>query len=101
MTEDIQLGGNIQLSGFSDMEGGDMIIVKKIVGNHVKRISELVNDFQDIKINRKSVHETEGSEKHEIKITLNADKQFNAEVTERNLYIGIDKALKKVINSIQ
>lgn len=100
MEDNIQLGGNIELSGFSELNGGEMVIVKKIVGNHVKRITELVDDFKGIKVNMKKVHETEGSEKFEIKASLEAEKNHNAEVTERNLYVGIDNVLKKLINSI-
>jgi hypothetical protein len=29
----LQLGGNIELSGFSNLEGGAMIVLKKIIGN--------------------------------------------------------------------
>lgn len=100
MENNIQLGGNIELSGFSDLGGGDMVIIKKIVGNHVKKISETTADFKSIKITLKTVHEIEDSKKFEFHVLLIADKTYNAELTERNLYIGIDKLLKKVMNMI-
>ena len=99
MTE-IQLGGSITLNGFSDLSGGDMIIIKKIVGNHVKRITELTKDFKEIKISLKPVHEVEESKKYEFHVNLTADKQYNSEVTEFNLYIGLDKVLKKIISML-
>jgi ribosome-associated translation inhibitor RaiA len=98
--DNIQLGGNIELRGFSDFNGGDMIIIKKIVGNHVKRITELTNKFENIKISLKTVHEIEDSKKFEIKVHLIANGNHTAEVTERNIYVGIDKVLKKIINII-
>ena len=96
----IELGGNIELSGFKDLKGGDMVIVKKIVGNHVKRITELAKKFESIKITLKTVHETEKSKKYEVHVILLADGQHNAETTERNLYFSIDNVLKKIINKI-
>ena len=100
MQNSIQLGGNIELSGFSELSGGDMVILKKIIGNHVKRISELTEHFKSIKITLKTVHEIEDSKKFEFHVMLMADKIHNAELTERNIYIGIDKLLKKVISMI-
>ena len=42
----LELGGNIQLSGFSNIEPSKMIVIKKMVGNHVKKL-----DFTQIKVN--------------------------------------------------
>jgi ribosome-associated translation inhibitor RaiA len=98
--ENIQLGGNIELRGFSELSGGDMIIIKKIVGNHVKRITELTSKFENIKISLKTIHEIEDSKKFEIKVHLIANGNHTAEVTERNIYVGIDKVLKKIISII-
>lgn len=100
MEENIELGGNIKLSGFSDLEGGEMVIVKKIVGNHVKRISELRDNIEEVKINLKTIHATEASKKYELHASVIADKSYNSEITDRNLYFGIDKVMKKIIAMI-
>lgn len=34
----LELGGNIQLTGFSELNGGQMIVLKKIVGNYCEKI---------------------------------------------------------------
>ena len=100
MDENIQLGGNIKLSGFTNLEGGEMVIIKKIVGNHVKRISELRDKVDEVKINLKTIHATEASKKYELHAFLIADKNYNSEVTDRNLYFGIDKVMKKLIATV-
>ncbi len=100
MENNIQLGGNIELSGFSELSGGDMVIIKKIVGNYVKKISEITSKFKSIKITLKTVHEIEDSKKFEFHVMLITDKNNVAELTERNLYVGLDLILKKVMNII-
>lgn len=100
LEKNIQLGGNIELTGFSNLSGGDMVIIKKIVGNHVKKITDLCKDFQSIKITLKPIHEIENSKKYEMHVNLIADKQYNSDIIEHNLYIGIDKLLKKIISMI-
>ena len=36
----IELGGNINLDNFEEIEKGQLIVVKKVVGNYTKKISE-------------------------------------------------------------
>jgi len=48
MEETIELGGNISLIGFRDVEPGKLIVVKKIVGNFVKKIQDQNKDFEKI-----------------------------------------------------
>ena len=36
----IELGGNISLEGFKDVDNSEMTIIKKIVGNSTKKINE-------------------------------------------------------------
>ncbi|MBD3259811.1 hypothetical protein GF371_04255, partial [Candidatus Woesearchaeota archaeon] len=44
--ETIKLGGNIELSGFRDLDGGTMVILKKIVGNYVRKLSDNSEKFE-------------------------------------------------------
>lgn len=99
MTDTIELGGSIRLSGFGEIDGGSMIIVKKIIGSFVKKISERNDKFQSLAVTLKKVHGTEESEssgKYEIHAKLVADKLYNADVTHMNLMFAVDKVLKKV-----
>lgn len=97
-----QLGGNIELSGFREMDGASMIILKKIIGNYAKRFGDLCKDFQKLSVHMKSIHQTEGSEKYEIHVNcVDGGQKYSSEDTDRNLFIVVDNVLKKVENEIQ
>jgi len=101
MDDNMQLGGNIELSGFRDLDGATMVVLKKIVGNHAKRISELAEKFEKLHLTMKPVHETPKGEKYEIKARLiDNGKPFVSEAIERNLFVAVDNALKKIVHEI-
>jgi len=101
MDDPVQLGGNITISGFRDIDGASMVVLKKIIGNYARKIAEMNDKFESLKVTMKSVHEKEKSEKYEIHVNLmNNGKPFVSEVVERNLFIAVDNALKKVMNEI-
>lgn len=101
MEDDMQLGGNIQLSGFRDIDGASMVVLKKMIGNYARKMSDIKKDFEQLKITMKPIHETEKSEKYEIHASLIAGgKPVTSEVTERNLFVAVDNALKKVVSEI-
>ncbi len=102
--ETIELGGSIRLSGFKDIDGGSMIIIKKIIGSFVKKVSEKNPKFQSLTVTLKKIHTSEESEstgKHELRALLVADKNYNAEVTHLNLMFAVDKVLKKVESAME
>ena len=101
MDDSMQLGGNIVLSGFRDIDGASMIVLKKMVGNYARRMSELAEKFEQLHLTMRPVHEKEKSELYEINAKLmNNGKAIVSEVTERNLFVAIDSALKKIVNEI-
>jgi ribosome-associated translation inhibitor RaiA len=95
----IELGGNISLVGFKDVEPAEMVVVKKVVGNYSKRISEMSSSFKKITVSMKKIHGPE-SHKYEMACKLDADKVYNSEVTEFNLFVALDSALKKIVSSL-
>jgi hypothetical protein len=100
-TDVLQLGGNIELSGFSELDGANMIVVKKIVGSYARKISDHNKEFERLHLMLKPVHKQEHSEKYEIKgRVLVGGKSFNAEVTDRNLYFVIDSVMKKLCSEV-
>lgn len=101
MDESMQLGGNIELSGFGDIDGASMVVLKKIIGNYGRRLSEISDKFEKLSITLKLIHETEKSSKYEIHAKLiNDGKPVVSEVVERNLFVAVDSALKKIVNEI-
>jgi len=98
----LNLGGNIELTGFSDLDGGSMVILKKIVGNYAKKMSDRAKNFENLKLTMKPVHEREKSELYEVKGYLFFGGQPTvAEETDRNLFFAIDKVLKRLEESLE
>lgn len=92
--EDMQLGGNITLSGFRDVEPAKMIVVKKIVGNYIKKVQDRDIGFEKVSLTMKNVHSSE----YEIKCNLHLNgKVYNAAYTGFNLFVVLDKTLSKVM----
>lgn len=101
MEEPMQLGGNIELSGFRDIDGASMVVLKKIIGNYGRRLSEISGKFEKLSVIMKHVHETEKSSKYEVHAKLVDDgKPFASEAVERNLFVAVDSALKKIVNEV-
>ena len=97
----VELGGNISLTGFSELEPANMIVLKKIVGNYARKMSDALKDFQKLSLTMKKIHEREKSEKYELHAKLVADRTYVSEVIDRNLYVAVDSALKKIMSSIE
>jgi hypothetical protein len=93
-----ELGGNITLAGFKDIDKAELVVVKKIVGSYTRKLSDSVSGFEGIIVTLKEVHKTEqGHPKYELhaRALINGNPCVS-EVVERNLFIGLDDVLKKV-----
>ena len=86
----IELGGNINLENFEEIEPGQLIVIRKVVGNYTKKISEKHKDFKKITVS--IVPET----KYKIKVTLELSETKEAEAENPNLFFALDQALVKV-----
>jgi len=93
----LQLGGNIELSGFSNLEGGAMIVLKKIIGNYAKRMSTVTKNFEKLSLTMKTVHDNQFELHGKL---IDNGSAVTSSVTERNLFVGVDSALKKIMNEI-
>ena len=99
--DSMQLGGNIELTGFRDIDGASMVVLKKIIGNYGRRISEVTGNFEKLSVIMKPIHEKEKSEKYEIHARLIKEgKPVVSEVVERNLFVAVDDVLKKIVNEL-
>lgn len=93
----MQLGGNIQLIGFKELDPAKLIVVKKVVGNYVRKIEEKTHQFEKIAIHMKKIHNSE----YEIQTKTIVDgKPYNSELTDYNLFVALDKTLSKVLEEI-
>ncbi len=99
--ENIKLGGNIELSGFRVVDSSSMIVVKKIIGNHARRISELTKKMDRLHITLKPIHRKEKSEKYEVYArVLDDGKVYASEAVDRNLFTAVDIALKRIASEL-
>lgn len=93
----IELGGNVVLSGFREVDPVTLIAAKKIVGNHMKTLTlHLGEKFRKITITLKPVHKRETSQKYELNVHLSADRDYHAEFVDRNLLTAVDTVLRKI-----
>ncbi|MGM5480233.1 MAG: hypothetical protein ACQESC_02125 [Nanobdellota archaeon] len=99
--EMIELGGNITLVGFKELDYGEFVVVKKLVGNYARKFSERDN-MQGLTVTLKPIHKTEDvPSKFELKSKLEIDGSFyNADVVDFNLFVGLDKVLKKLSEQV-
>lgn len=92
----IELGGNIELVGFKNIDSGSMVVLKKMVGNYVKKMNGLTDNFEKLTLTAKTVHTDNKFEIH-AKVMDNGT-PITSEVTDFNLFFTVDKALSKVYN---
>lgn len=93
----IELGGNITLTGFQDRDYAELIVVKKIVGRYARQISDKYEDLKQLAVTLKPVH----SQGYEFQVRcLLGKKEVLATAIERNLFVALDLALKRVIEKI-
>jgi ribosome-associated translation inhibitor RaiA len=90
----MELGGNIELVDFKDLEPAEMIVLKKIIGNYARKFSDHVENYEKLSLHLKKA---EGKHKFEVYAKLlHNQKSTNSEVTGTNLFIAVSDALKKV-----
>jgi ribosome-associated translation inhibitor RaiA len=101
VNEPLNLGGNIQLVGFKQVSLSDVVVVKKVVGHYTRKIQEACKNFQSITIILKEIHKIENSAKMEIHVKVfDEGRTFNSEVVDKNLFVALDSALKKMLAEV-
>ena len=84
----IELGGNIELVNFDDLEPGKLVVVKKIVGSYTKKIATAAKNFKKISIELKD-------KKIIGKVTI-GETIHSEEAEDDNLFFALDKVLNKL-----
>ena len=103
MDEETQiLGGNIELTGFREVDRSMVVVVKKIVGNYVKKMSSVAEKFEKLNIVVKSVHAQGDNMKYALHAKMvDNGKIYNSEIVDKNLFFALDKVLTNIEHSIK
>jgi len=97
----IELGGNITLTGFKDADHAELIVVKKVVGRYARKMSDSLEEFENLSVTMKDVHKTPRGQKYEIHSKLATGGKIHAtEVVDRNMFVALDSSLKKLLTII-
>ena len=97
MDDSQQLGGNIELAGFREIDGGSMIVLKKIIGNYARKFSDRLEGIDKLSLTLKKIHDSGGKPKYELHCMLaSKGQQYTSELTDYNLFFVVDKVLKNV-----
>jgi len=86
----IELGGNIKLKGFSGLDAASLIVVKKIVGNYTKELTELHQDFTELLL------ELNSEENSNYNLNVNFSKKsgnLSSKANGNNLFFTLSAAL--------
>jgi hypothetical protein len=98
MDDVVHLGGNIQLEGFRHLDGGSMVILKKIVGTYARKFSDGFPEFKGLSLSlnkQEDVFELTGN------VAL-GERQVASQIADKNLFFALDRVLKdleKGVNS--
>lgn len=101
MNDEIQNLGNIQLTGFRNMESSSKDVINKLIVTYAKKISERAKKVESLHITLKPVHKREKGEIYEIHAKLvDNGKVFASEAVDRNLFVAVDDALKRIVSEM-
>ncbi|MBS3143479.1 hypothetical protein J4446_01200 [Candidatus Woesearchaeota archaeon] len=91
--ETIDLGDSIKLIDFKNIDRDKFIVVKKIVGNFVKKLQDSNSGFENLSLHLKTVHNNE----YEIigRLSMKGS-QYSSGVINYNLFYAINEVLKKL-----
>jgi ribosome-associated translation inhibitor RaiA len=98
----IELGGNITLVGFKDLGYAEFVVIKKLVGNHARKLADR-QPFNNLTLTLKPIHRNveTNSSKYELRAKMDINGQMHhAETVEHNVFIGLDSILKKISSQI-
>ena len=91
----IKLGESIDLEVFEDIDRTNMVVLKKILGNHVKNLQESPN-FKKIKL---TLNSNGGS--FEITADLELEgKNLNAQSKEKNIFFSLNNVFDSLLKQV-
>ena len=90
----IELGGNIKLENFENLDPIKLVVVKKVVGNYAKKISEK-HPFQELKLVL-----TADNEFKVDSILTKENKETRASSSDKNLFYALNQALDNLTKAL-
>lgn len=96
--ETMRLGGNIELTGFSDIDSGSMVVLKKIIGNYAKRFFGECKKFEKLSLRMdvpKEVEQANQKSLFELKgFVTDAGSEYSSHAEGSNVFFAVDAVLK-------
>lgn len=89
-TETLELGGNILLTGFSELDSSELVVIKKIVGQFAKKLSERPHGLKQLSITA----ETGGKKQGIVVLAETENGELEGSSTDSNLYYALTEALQ-------
>lgn len=86
-----QLGGNIDLIGFSALDGGTMFILRKIIGSSARKYSEKIQNFKKLTL---KLNNANGN--NEITAIITADNDNQSISQDSNTLVAVANVLKEL-----
>lgn len=83
----IELGGNIKLDGFDDVEPAQLIVIKKVVGNFTKQYSEKT-EVKELLVKLEK--------ENNITVSLKGEKEITENGEGDNLFFVLNEILVKI-----
>ena len=101
-SESINLGDNIQLSGFKIVSSEELVVVKKLIGTQVRKFQDMLPGFERFVVHLKPIHKTEKNMQYEISAELiHEGKVKNSKIVDRNLFMGLSIIFNKFESMLQ
>lgn len=88
----IQLGGNICLDGFEQLDPGILVVVKKVVGNYAKKFNENKGQFSKFEVLKNGNTVT-------FRVTAE-DATMEGSAEEPNLFFAISGAMNDLTKHV-
>ena len=89
----MELGNSIELIDFKDIGRDRFVVIKKVVGNFVKKLQDRNSGFEKLSLHLKNIH---GSEHEIIGKMISSGKTYHSEVINYNLFYALNEILKKL-----
>ncbi|MBI1969483.1 hypothetical protein HYS48_02205 [Candidatus Woesearchaeota archaeon] len=93
----LRLGGNIELAGFRSVDRGKMVVVKKMVGQYAKLMSERAENFEKLHVVISGSSEAFALE---AKMLHNGGREIASQGSDANLFFALDKCLGKITEQL-